>query len=117
MAIAGRFIFALPLAVFGLFHFMNAHGMAGMVPVYFGQLRFALVIITGTALIAASISIMTRILLSISMPLLAVMLLMFVGMIHIPGLIGGDRLAMVAVLKDTAIAGAALVIGGTLGRD
>ncbi|CAM4033867.1 MULTISPECIES: hypothetical protein [Flavobacterium] len=29
----GRFSFFIPMVIFGLFHFMNAKAMAGMVPI------------------------------------------------------------------------------------
>ncbi len=44
------------------------------------------------------------------MTLLGVMLLLFVVLIHLMAVIGGDQMAMGMVLKDTAMAGAAFYL-------
>ncbi len=63
----GRIVFAIPFAIFGLMHLMMANNMAGMVPTYVPGGVFW-VYLTGLALVAATISIISKkqILLSIS---------------------------------------------------
>jgi putative oxidoreductase len=49
----GKYLFAVPFAVFGIIHLMNADAMAGMAP-FGGSI---IIYITGLALIAATVSI------------------------------------------------------------
>jgi uncharacterized membrane protein len=106
----GRLLYAIPFAVFGLFHFMKAEGMAQMVPVPGGVFWIYL---TGTAMIAASISIVIRKKSSLASLLLGALLLVFVLTIHLPMVLGGDQSAMGQLLKDLALAGASFYYSGT----
>ncbi len=106
----GRLLYAIPFAVFGLFHFMNAEGMAQMVPVPGGVFWIYL---TGTAMIAASISIVIRKKSSLASLLLGALLLVFVLTIHLPMVLGGDQSAMGQLLKDLALAGASFFYSST----
>lgn len=114
----GRYLYAAPFAVFGLFHFMNGGAMAGMVPGFIPGGVFW-VYLTGVALIAASVAILVGKMGSLAATLLGVMLLVFVATIHLPGVIGAaDQAAMQAsmssLLKDLALAGGAFVLAGVL---
>lgn len=100
----GKYLFALPLLVFGIFHFMGANDMAGMA---FGQVW--LVYLTGLALIAAGISIIIGKFDKLAALLLALMLILFVILIHLKGALDGDQASMAALLKDIMLAGAALM--------
>jgi putative oxidoreductase len=109
----GRFLLAIPMAVFGILHFMAANNMAAMVPIPGGAIW---VYITGAALIAAAVSIIIQKKSRLAATLLAIMLLIFVLSIHLPGVLaGGDggQMSMMSLLKDIAIAGGALVYAGT----
>lgn len=109
----GRFLLALPMAMFGVIHFMAADNMAGMVPLPGGAIW---VYITGVALIAAAVSIIIQKKARLAATLLAILLLIFVFTIHLPGaLAGGDggQMSMMSLLKDFAIAGGALIYAGT----
>ncbi|MFN8431560.1 MAG: DoxX family protein [Spirosomataceae bacterium] len=109
----GRFLLALPMAVFGILHFMAADNMAPMVPIPGGAIW---VYITGVALIAAAVSIIMQKKARLASTLLAILLLIFVFAIHLPGVMaGGDgaQMSMMSLLKDVAIAGGALVYAGT----
>ncbi len=106
---AGRIVYAVPMFVFGLNHFMNTAAMTGMVPGFLPVKAFW-VYLTGVALIAAAISIIAQYKARLASILLAVMLLSFVALIHIPGMMQGMQSAMPNLLKDTALAGGALVI-------
>lgn len=108
----GKYLFAIPFAVFGIFHFMNAEGMAGMA---FGQT--ALVYLTGVALIAAAVSMLIGKLDKLAAVLLALMLIIFVLAIHLGGAMDGDQSAMSAMLKDIMLAGAALIYARSEAKD
>ncbi len=109
----GRFLLAAPMAIFGILHFMAADAMGGMVPLPGGVIW---VYITGVALIAAAVSIIIQKKARLAATLLAILLLIFVFAIHLPGAMkGGDsgQMSMMSLLKDLAIAGGALVYAGT----
>ena len=114
MEIIARVLYGLPMLVFGVFHFLGAADMANMVPAYMPGGAMLWVYLTGVALIAAAISIMVgipRYLSRVASILLAVMLLGFVFMIHVPSLMGGeDQTAIVMVLKDLGLAGGAIAL-------
>ena len=113
MSLVGRILFALPLAAFGLLHFVGAQMMAGMVPAYVPG-GIVWVYITGAGLILAAISIIANRFTVLSGVLLGIMLLSFVVTIHLPSLSNPEmaQMAMPNVLKDTALAGAAFLIAG-----
>ncbi|NBC19418.1 MAG: DoxX family membrane protein [Bacteroidetes bacterium] len=106
----GRILFALPFAVFGILHFMNASAMAGMVPLPGGVFW---VYLTGVALIAAAVSMLIGKYARLAALLLGVMLFIFVLSIHLPDLLGGNQQAMSNLLKDFALGGAAWALADT----
>lgn len=109
---AGKYLLAIPMAVFGLFHFMGADAMAGMVPSYIpGGVIW--VYVTGAALIAAAVAILIGKKAKLASVLLAALLVVFVLTIHLGGALGGDQMSTASLLKDLAIAGGALVFAGT----
>jgi putative oxidoreductase len=73
------------------------------------------VILTGIALVAASLSIMTKKFMQLASMLLAVLLLIFIATIHIPGLFDeeGWRMALIMLLKDMSLMGGAILIAGS----
>jgi putative oxidoreductase len=108
-----KYLFAIPFAVFGLFHFMNAAGMAetfgppgGEIMIYF----------TGAALIAAAISIIIGKFTKWACLGLALMFILFVVMVHVPMAGSEDEVEMAKgmtnLLKDLSLAGAALTYAG-----
>lgn len=115
MKTLARYLFAIPFLVFGLFHFMNTSAMTGMVPDWLPGNAFW-VIITGLALVAAAVSMMIRVWDYWASLLLALMLILFVIMIHLPGATDGNQQAMTMLLKDTALAGAALLYAAYVAR-
>ena len=108
----GKFLFALPMAVFGLMHFMMGEAMAGMVPIPGGVLW---VYLTGVALLAAAAAIITGKQAVLASQLLALFLLITAFTVHLPAVMGGDQAAMGQVLKDVALAGGALIFSGAAG--
>lgn len=113
IATAGRILFALPFAVFGINHFVMMDYYMGMLTSFIPQTAF-IMILTGLLLIAASISIITKKLVKISTILLASLLFLFIVTIHIPHLINGvdTTVTMVALLKDISLMGGSLMIAG-----
>lgn len=114
-----RYLYAVPFAIFGLFHFMNASNMTGMVPGWMPGAIFW-VYLTGLALIAASVSLIIQKKARLAGILLGAMLLIFVLTIHLPAVIGSggeDANAMSNLLKDAALAGAAWYVAGRYESD
>ncbi|MEX0723348.1 MAG: hypothetical protein WD357_10840 [Gracilimonas sp.] len=108
----GRFVYAIPFAIFGIFHFMNASAMAGMVPIPGGAFW---VYLTGIALIGASVALMIQKEVKLVALLLGIMLLIFALSIHLPSVISGGegmQASMSSMLKDLALAGAAFFVSG-----
>lgn len=115
----GRYLFALPFAVFGIFHFMNASSMAGMVPIPGGVFW---IYFTGVALLAAAVSFAIGKKVTLAATLLGIMLIIFVLAIHLPGTINAEnpqamQMSMTSLLKDLALAGASFYLAGTTGED
>lgn len=107
----GRILFAVPFLVFGFFHFMNGPGMATMVPSYIPGGVFW-VYLTGLANILAAISIVSGKQTRLACYLLALMLLVFILTIHLPGMSNPEtqQMAMMSLLKDTGLMGGALIL-------
>lgn len=106
----GRVMFALPMIIFGVFHFANTRSFQNVVPPFVPGDTFW-VYLTGAALIAAGISILVKRQVQLVANLLAVMLIVFVLLVHLPLAVAGDQMASMSLLKDTALAGGALILG------
>ena len=112
----GRWLFALPMAVFGLFHFMNGPAMAGMVPIPGGVFW---VYLTGVALVGAAAAILINKQAVLATRLLGLMLLIFALSMHLMGVINAAddmamQMAMTMFLKDTSLAGGAWILSGVM---
>ena len=110
----------MPFAIFGLLHFMNAEGMAEHVVPKYMPAPNIWVYLGGAGLIAASISILISKYDKLATTLLAIYLLLMVGMVHLgAAMSGGDGAqgAMSMLLKDLALAGAAMMYAKHLARD
>jgi putative oxidoreductase len=112
---AARAAFALPFAIFGLFHFLNASAMAGMVPIPGGVFW---IYFTGAALIAGSLGILTGILGRLAALGLSALLVTFIVGVHLPGLSNPQmqQMATMGLLKDVSLLGGALTWAGLLGK-
>ncbi len=102
-----RFVFAIPMLVFGFFHFTNISGMAFVVPGWLPLPGEFWVVLTGAAFILAGISIIIRVLDYWASFLLGLMLLIFALTVHLPGIFNDVDGAMTNFLKDIVIAGGA----------
>ncbi|MEZ4986550.1 MAG: hypothetical protein R2795_16195 [Saprospiraceae bacterium] len=110
----GKYLFAIPFAIFGLFHFMGADGMAGMVPVPGGVVW---VYLTGIGLLAATVAILIGKMDKLATFLLGIMMLSFALLIHFKGFMSQDPAASASFLKDIALAGASWLYAGHLSKD
>ena len=102
----GKLMYAGPMAMFGIFHFMSADGMTGAVPDFLpGPIVF--VYLTGTLLILAAVSIVIGNKAKLATQLLGLMIALFAVLIHLDGFLAQDPTASGMFLKDIALAGAA----------
>jgi uncharacterized membrane protein YphA (DoxX/SURF4 family) len=97
---------------FGVSHFLNAKGMAGMVPIPGGIIW---VYVTGLCLIAAAIAIIAGRMVGLASFLLGVLIFIFAFSLHFPGVIKAANQQemmgpMISFLKDISIASGAWVI-------
>lgn len=104
----GKYLFALPMAFFGVGHLTSASAMAGMAP-FGGEF---IVYITGVCLIAAAVSIIIGKYDKLACVLLGIFLLLTAFTVHLPGMMGAtDEMAKMAsnssFMKDLALAGGA----------
>lgn len=114
--IVARVLYAVPLIIFGLNHFMYGQMMKTMVPIPGGVFW---VYVTGLALIAAAVAILTKKMARLASLLLALMLATFALTVHLPGVFNPDTMmmSMPNFLKDTALAGGALVLAGVFAKE
>jgi putative oxidoreductase len=106
----GKIIYALTIAFFGIGHLTQADKMQGAIPSALSFMALPLVYITGVCLLLAAVSFIIDRWARIAGILLAVFLILIVLTVHIPHL--PDQTAMSMIIKDTAMAGAALMIAG-----
>jgi putative oxidoreductase len=116
IARTGTIMYALVIGFFGINHFLNASGMATFVPSFFHG-AVVWVYLTGAALIAAAIAILIGKQTRLAGILLALFLIIIVLSIHLPAIINAPdeaatRIPLSNLIKDTGLAGAALMIAG-----
>jgi uncharacterized membrane protein YphA (DoxX/SURF4 family) len=109
----GRILFAIPFALFGINHFLMLDYYLGMLT-SFVPLGAYTIILTGIMMIAASISIITKVLVKFSTLLLAFLLFVFIITIHLPHLFtdADKTITIIALLKDISLMGGSLMIAG-----
>jgi putative oxidoreductase len=108
--------FAVPLAVFGALHLAAAQALKTMVPSYMPWPLFWAYFF-GFALLAASLSIATRIQVRWSGLLFGIAMFCFVAMMDIPGALAtpGDRFGWILAIRELAFgAGAWLLAAGAM---
>lgn len=108
------YLLSVVLIVFGVFHFMYPRDLLVYVPLSLvGGITWAY--IAGAAFILVGISFLTNQYVKVTSYLLVVMLIIFILTIHVPNYNNaGDKemrqMALINILKDTAIMGFALHI-------
>ncbi|MEO6191119.1 MAG: DoxX family protein [Saprospiraceae bacterium] len=109
----GKYFFAIPMLVFGVFHFMYAEGMAVMAP--FGGTT--IVYVTGACLILFAISVFLGKYDKLAAILLFVFLLACALMLHLKSFMASEQPGTYMFLKDIALSGAALMYAHSSARD
>lgn len=108
----GKILYALPLLIFGMMHFMKGGEMSGMLQNWPAALFF--VYLSGAGLVLAAVSIIINKYTRLASLLLAVELLLIIVFMQIPGLMSDDpmtmQMAMMMTLKDMGLMGGALII-------
>ncbi len=109
--------FAIPLAVFGAEHLSGANFIVLAVPAYMPW-RLFWAYFVGIALLAASLSIATKIQVRWSGLLFGIMMFLFVAMIHIPRVVASprDRIAWVIVFREMSFASGGWLLAATAMR-
>ena len=114
----GRYLFAIPMVVFGIQHFLYAGFIAVLVPSWIpGHLFWAY--FTGTAFIAAGVAITFGVLARLAAALLGLMLFLWVAVLHAPRVVAephnGDELSSLFVAL--ALCGGSFVVAGTVSKE
>ncbi len=106
--------FAVPLAVFGALHLAIAGSLMQMVPTYMPW-RLFWAYLVGFALLAASLSIATKIQVRWSGLLFGIMMFLFVAMLDIPGVVASprDRFSWALAIRESAFAGGGWLLAGS----
>ncbi len=109
----GRLFYVLPLAAFAGEHFVFSKVMTGMIPSWIPGHLFWIYFV-GCALVAAGLSIITKILGEWSGVLLGIMMASFVLLLHIPRVMANprDRISWAVALRDLTFSGAAFAFAG-----
>jgi uncharacterized membrane protein len=110
--------FAAPLAVFGALHLAAARGLMTMVPSYMPWPLFWAYFF-GFALLAASLSIATKIQVRWSGLFFGIAMFLFVGMMDIQGALANpkDRFGWTLLLREMAFGGGAWILAGSAIRE
>lgn len=105
---------AAPLAVFGALHLSDVKAVLPGVPSYMPW-RLFIAYFVGIALVAASLSIATKIQVRWSGLLFGIMMFLFVGMLMIPGVLANpkDRFAWTLVFRESAFGGGGWILAGS----
>jgi uncharacterized membrane protein YphA (DoxX/SURF4 family) len=118
VAVLSNLCFAIPLAVFGALHLSAVQGLMTMVPAYMPW-RLFWAYFVGVALIAASLSIATKIQVRWSGLLFGCMMFLFVAMMDLPGTLADphNRINWVLLLRELSFgAGGWILAGDALAR-
>lgn len=116
----GRWIFPIPFALTGLLQFMNAQMLAEQVVPPYMPFKLLWVYLSGAGLIAAAASMYLEKYDKLATALLAIMLLLIVLLVHVPGAMSGDHRAPVSMsmlLKDTGLMAASMLYALHLAKD
>ena len=110
--------FAIPLAVFGAEHLSGAKFIMLGVPSYMPW-RLFWAYFVGFALLAASLSIATKIQVRWSGLLFGIAMFLFVAMMHIPRALANprDRITWVIVIREMSFAGGGWILAGNAMRE
>jgi len=117
IVVLSNLCFAIPLAIFGAEHLSGAKFIMLGIPSYMPW-RLFWAYFVGFALLAASLSIATKIHVRWSGLLFGIMMVLFVAMLHFPRALANpkDRIAWVIVIRELSFAGGAWILAGNAMR-
>lgn len=111
LAVLGRILFALPFGIMGINHFLMTRIFTEQIKTSFISDGAFTILITGALLIIASISLILNKFVKVACVWLAILLLIFILTIHVPGLFHVNwELSLIELLKDTGLMGGAIMI-------
>lgn len=112
LALIGRILFAIPIAVIGITHFLMREEFLGKVEHSMIPGNLYAVLLSGAMLIVVSFFIILNKYVKVACLWLASMLFIIIALIHIPNLFVPElfNTAIMEVLQDTALLGASLMI-------
>jgi uncharacterized membrane protein YphA (DoxX/SURF4 family) len=114
----GKFLYLIPFFFFGVGHLTGANDMKGMIPSYLpGGVLW--VYLTGLAMLGFVVATMLGKFDKLAAVLLAIMLIIFACVVHLPGMNATppNPMWMVGFVKDIGLAGGALMIADKYARD
>lgn len=112
----GKWVFILAFAFFGFLHFGPLEFSLPYVPDWLPFPAFW-VYFVGICFLAFSLSTVIGKHDQLAALLLALCMLLFVILIHIPGVAGGEFTSVIAVFRDLAMGAAALMYAGAYAKD
>ena len=112
----GKWFFALPMAVFGFLHFGPLEFSLPYVPQWLPLPAFW-VYLSGVGLLLFTLSFLLGKWDRLAANLLALELFLFVLLTHLPTLINGDFLGLIATFRDLSMSGAALMFAHYAAKD
>ena len=109
----GHLFFTIPMVVFAAQHFTSAKFLVLLVPSWIPAHLFW-VLLVGSALIAAALSIVVKRHAQLAATLLGIMFLLFEVLLHIPKVVANprDRFAWAVALRDLSFSGGAFAFAG-----
>jgi uncharacterized membrane protein len=118
IVVLSNLCFAIPLAVFGAEHLSAAKFIMDGVPSFMPWHLFWAYFV-GFALLAASLSIATKIQVRWSGLLFGIMMVLFVAMLHLPRALANphDRIAWTIVIRELSFAGGGWILAGSAMRE
>lgn len=111
-----KWLFVIPFAIFGLLHFGPLEFSMPYVPAWLPAPTFWIYFL-GVCLIAFSVSAIIRRLDGLAALLLAGLMFTFILFVHIPTAANGDFAGLISIMRDTAMAGAALLYAVYVAKD
>jgi uncharacterized membrane protein len=112
----GRWLFVVPFAVFGFLHFGPLEFSLPYVPKWLPAPAFW-VYLVGVCFVLFVASVILKKYDKLAAVLLAICLLLFVALVHVPGALSGDFKSVIGAVRDVTMVGGALMFAAAFARD